>query len=144
MEQISFLSGKYSPDESVYYQPEIYRKLSERDCSNDSCVLHFLAGYEYLHAKDNDKAFRHINDAIYKYEHDNYSFNCDARLYVIDKKMPDMVFHIRPAKMYLLAAELYAEKGELDKSVNMYHKYYFHSHTVKPHNSLKDRDSVVL
>lgn len=134
---------------TLYNHPELYKALSNIKDTKDCRVFIHKAAYEYLYLNRLDESLKNITKAIQLFEDPKIAVTIDVNNLNVEilKKLSDIETRASSdyiIQMYQLAAEIYAELDNYEKSLEMYKKFYYFVNNVPVSKELQDKSEAVV
>lgn len=143
-------------DITLFNHPELYKALCNIDDTIDCRVYLHRAAYKYLYLdgfyrtkKGLKNILMDVKKAIRLYQKSNYSINIDVSKLGAEVLNQLLNIGLKASsnyviRMYQLAAEVYAELGDYDNSLNMYKKFYYLANKVAVSKELQDKSEAIV
>ncbi len=143
-------------DITLFNHPELYKALCNIDDTIDCRVYLHRAAYKYLYLdgfyrtkKGLKNILMDVKKAIRLYQKSKYSINIDVSKLGAEVLNQLLNIGLKASsnyviRMYQLAAEVYAELGDYDNSLNMYKKFYYLANKVAVSKELQDKSEAIV
>lgn len=148
---LAFVEACVNCPDHAYSNRDFYNKI--RFLKIDDYRLYYMkAACEYHQKELVEIGINNIEKAIDMWGNGVKVDNREMDLLLQDNKTKSVICHPdffycfdkKYYKLYLLAAQLYARAGMIEKCKGMYNKYYYYAHKINIDSSLREKESIVV